>query len=401
MSLDFTVLGKQVRQMSNTLAQDTDDYQKRIAEVLTMYQSQAGNEADITERANLSSKSAGLLASPYEPFLNVHDRPPVPPDYTLIATDGSQIERDRHGRADYYLINIGKVYLRYGSTPTARLTSEPTLYFEEDDLYIGSGPRRMPIEGKYIGFQRDRQELSTLAAMSSEIADTERPALGLLDGMLIHWKISGEEKTFQEKFLGAYLDCLDRLHEREFPIAGYTSRTRANEVVGAIRMMYCPHVEVGEQRAAQCNQCPDLRAGLERTCHPCHDLTDAQVFSAFLSEGQRSPLFISMSQINIDRYREHLIHFFYLRVMRDIARVEVPQWVARNEKQVDLVHTLVYDQCVRGQGYPVAIARAHEKAVVRGADRRAFLQMVESSLLRADLPATLSSKQESKEVIRT
>jgi hypothetical protein len=34
---------------------------------------------------------------------------------------------------------------------------------------------------------------------------------------------------------------------------------------------------------------------------------------------------------------------------------------------------------------------------VRGADRRAFLNMVEGSLLRAELPATDSRKRESKE----
>ena len=64
---------------------------------------------------------------------------------------------------------------------------------------------------------------------------------------------------------------------------------------------------------------------------------------------------------------------------------------------VDLVHTLIYDQCIKGQGYPVALARAHEQAIVRAADRRAFLSMVEGSLLRAELPATDSRKRESKE----
>jgi hypothetical protein len=84
-------------------------------------------------------------------------------------------------------------------------------------------------------------------------------------------------------------------------------------------------------------------------------------------------------------------------VGRELARVEVPRWVAHDAEQVDLVHSLIYDQCVRGHGYPVALARAHEQAVVRSADRRTFQRIVEGSLLRADLPATSSRKRESKE----
>jgi hypothetical protein len=58
---------------------------------------------------------------------------------------------------------------------------------------------------------------------------------------------------------------------------------------------------------------------------------------------------------------------------------------------------LIYDQCSKGQGYPVALARAHEQAIVRSADRRTFQRMVEGSLLRAELPATASLKRDSKE----
>jgi hypothetical protein len=116
-----------------------------------------------------------------------------------------------------------------------------------------------------------------------------------------------------------------------------------------------------------------------------------------LADGQRGPLFVSMSRINLEAYGPHLIHFFYMRVGREIARVEIPRWVAEDAAMVNLTHTLIYDQCMKGQGYPVALARAHEQAIVRAADRRAFLGIVEGSLLRAELPASDSRKRESKE----
>jgi hypothetical protein len=101
--------------------------------------------------------------------------------------------------------------------------------------------------------------------------------------------------------------------------------------------------------------------------------------------------------VNVESYGPHLIHFFYLRVGREIARIEVPRWVAEDRALLDRTHTLIYDQCMRGQGYPVALARAHEQAIVRAADRRAFMTIVEGSLLRAELPAESSRKRESKE----
>ena len=104
-----------------------------------------------------------------------------------------------------------------------------------------------------------------------------------------------------------------------------------------------------------------------------------------------------MSRINVETYGPHLIHFFYMRVGREVARVEIPRWVAEDPAAVELVHTLIYDQCMKGQGYPTALARAHEQAIVRAADRRAFLGIVESTLLRAELPASSSRKRESKE----
>jgi len=61
-----------------------------------------------------------------------------------------------------------------------------------------------------------------------------------------------------------------------------------------------------------------------------------------------------------------------------------------------LVHSLVLDQCQRGQGYPVALSEAHEKAVVTGADRENFWQLVESSLVEEHLPSPSSAKSQSK-----
>jgi hypothetical protein len=402
MALDLTALGKQVRQMSNELSSEPGARTERIERVRETYLRYAGCEEELIKMVN-SSREANpwrTLASPYEQLDLVRDVPPAPADYALVATDGSQIELDRHGIVDCYLVNIGEVYLRYGGGPLARLSSSPTLYYREEDLYLTDGAKRVPIEGNYLSARRDVQELVALDALSAELLNGERAVLAMLDGTLVRWTLAGAERFVQEHFLRPYLDALESLRTHDVPVVSYISRPRATEVMGIVRLMYCGDVDMEQGRAARCNQCSDVRDGNAPSCNICDGLTDADVLAGLLQDGQRGALFISMSQINMKNYGPHLIHFFYMRVGRELARVEVPEWIAHDKARVDMVHSLVYDQCVRGQGYPVALSRAHEKAVVRTADRRAFQRMIESSLVRADMAALTSSKRESKEYSR-
>ncbi len=122
---------------------------------------------------------------------------------------------------------------------------------------------------------------------------------------------------------------------------------------------------------------------------------DRELFLNLLSQGERSALFISQSKIQ-KRYGVHRVYFFYLRVDDEIARVEIPQWVATNDSLLNLVHSLVLDQCQRGRGYPVALSEAHEQAVVTAADKENFWQLVESSLVEEHMPSLGSAKSWSK-----
>ncbi len=402
MSLDLTSLGKQVRQMSNELALGTSNRKERIAQIRTFYINQTGTETHTAEKVGLSHETATwLLARPVEPFDVVRHASLCPATYALVATDGSQIELDRHGIADCYVINTGHVYLRYGANPVARLSSQPTIYYREEDLYIRDGARLIIIDGSYLNTRRDVQELEALVALSEAHMqdDDDTPVLALQDGTLIRFALAGAEKVVQQRFLDPYLGGLEKMRMRGIPVASYISRSRANELVGTIRLMYCPDIDVDQHQGARCTHCSDMHAERVPSCHICNGLVDADILYERLREGQRGPIFETMSRVN-EKYGHHSIRFFYMRVGREIARVEVPKWVADNAAQVDLVHSIIYDQCSRGQGYPVALSRAHEQAVVRSAERYAFERILEGSFVRAELPATNSLKQESKEFNR-
>ncbi|NJM06060.1 DNA double-strand break repair nuclease NurA [Candidatus Gracilibacteria bacterium] len=401
MSLDFTALGKQVRQMSGSAAGSRLDTASRTQQVAARYRSAAAETERWAQAVNLSRETASwLFALPVEPLDTVRPLPTCPASYALVATDGSQIDLDRHGTVACALVNVGRVFLRYGHKPLARLNSQPYLYYTEEDLYLTDGLRRVAIEGNYLAARRDVEEGVALADLADEMLDGSLPALALQDGTLVRWALANAERFVQDYFLQRYLSYLERMRKSGVPVASYISRPRAPEVAGTMRLMFCPDVDVAAGKGARCSECSDIRAHREPSCKICEGLIDADIFAERLTEGQRGPLFASMSRINVECYGEHLIHFFLIRVGRELARVEVPRWVATDAEQLDRVHTLVYDQCVRGDGYPVALARAHEQAIVRSPERRAFQHMVEGSLYRAEVAASASMKRESKEFTR-
>jgi hypothetical protein len=176
--------------------------------------------------------------------------------------------------------------------------------------------------------------------------------------------------------------------ERRLALASYISFPRSTDVVNVLRLIICP----GD--IPDCDR--DCPPGKDRACEAVAGVRDRDLFMLLLGDGERSALFTSPSKVVAEHYGEHRVHFFYLRAGDEIARVEVPQWVAENEGLLGLTHGLLLDQCRRGHGYPVALSEAHELAVVTGTDRESFWELVESSLIEEHLPTPGSAKGFSK-----
>ena len=105
-------------------------------------------------------------------------------------------------------------------------------------------------------------------------------------------------------------------------------------------------------------------------------MVDAHIASFFLEWGARTTLFKSNSQIT-HFYPDYLKpYFFYLNVGHEIARIEIPAWIARDLASVDLIIRLILDQVDKGDGYPICLAEAHEQAVIKGPDRDFFYQLI-------------------------
>ncbi len=298
---------------------------------------------------------------------------PAPAVYTALATDGSQIPLDRHAVTPCYLLNVGEIALHYGTNERPRLTSQATLHYKDEDIASEDG---VPLSEKIVANRRLLAESDALSKLIESHAD--RHALALVDDPLIVWTPAGEREDEQQKVIAEFCKLLDVGRKVGVPIAGYVSRPGHKDVVGALRLTLC---EDGCAHGPQ-----DLCGQLSR-------LTDAALFAALLQKpGDRSPIFGSNAR-SLDLYPAvHRVAFFYMNAGAEIARVEIPQWVAEDVDLRDRVHVLTFDQCRKGQGYPGALSEAHERAVVRGPERDAFFQLVENAFVRERIPALHTRK---------
>lgn len=394
--MDLTKVAAQVGSMVARLKAGGEKREKRLKYALNILHDQS-IDLELLKRKieDSKGKTTWLVAGLVDGLDQCYKAPSLPTDFTVIATDGSHIDVDRHKSTRCYLINIGAVVLRYGAKAEALLDSFPALYFGDEDLVIapdGAKGREQPIEGVLLGIKRSVDECRQLAKLAAELPK-DSFNLALLDGSLILWGLAGQvypefvtEALLNKGFL-RHLEEIRKLNaDRRLALASYISFPRSTDVVNALRVAICPH------DPADCDRyCPNKA----RDCEAVAGVQDRELFASLLAEGERSAMFISTSKIQ-KRYGKHQVYFFYLRVDDEIARVEIPQWVAEDESLLNLAHGLVLDQCWRGQGYPVALSEAHEQAVVTAADKETFWQLVESSLVGEKLPTPTSAKSFSK-----
>jgi hypothetical protein len=394
MSLDLLKVVSQVESMIARLKASARERQENLQQALQVIDHQAA-DLDSLRRKIAASKTTWLVAGLVDGIGQHHEAPPHPPEFTIVATDGSHIDVDRHQATRCYLINIGRVILSYGANASAILDNLPLLYSGDEDMVItppGISGREQPIEGVLLGIKRGVEECRQLAELAAGLP-ASGSNLALLDGSLILWGLAGQ--TYPEfvtealltQGLLVHLEALRKLNaDRQLALASYISFPRSTDVVNVLRLAICPH------EVADCDRyCPG-----KRDCDAVSGVCDRELFASLLGPEERSALFSSQSSVVQKHYGEHTVYFFYLRVDDEIARVEIPQWVATDRSLLDLTHALILDQCRRGHGYPVALSESHEKAVVTGADREQFWQLVENSLAGERLPTTGSAKARSK-----
>ena len=327
------------------------------------------------------AKPRELVAAMREPPAATAQAPERPTPVTIVATDGSQIYPDRHVEPPCYLINVSQIAFQYGTTEAPVMTASADFEYG-DAVQEHFDDELAAMTTEVVSALRDEKELEGLldVARSAQVAD--RPLLALADGTLIRWMIRGmRNRTLEDELIRRYTAMLNEFMADELPLCSYVSMPGNTEVIHLLQFY----------RDRFTDAASDLRLD---------GLTDRRLFAHTLSPGERSAVFSSPSHIQREYPAGNKICYFYVHIpggsQGEIGRVEIPEWVADDTSLLPFVHSVVLSECAKGDGYPMVLAEAHERAVIRGAERDGFYQMLERSMRSAGLPAAQSQKQASK-----
>ena len=292
--------------------------------------------------------------------------------HVVLSVDGSQIYPDRHNVLSCCLINTGSVVLPYYcQNGRVQLFSDPT-------VFAGVDENQQPFTTDGVNCKRQELELRAGLDLSKKLKaayPNTIPAILLFDGSLIFWHLSSKDIQVRDYFLNAYLALLDELYQEKTIVCWYISMPKSKELMSLVRLYLC-NFDVDKK---------ELYESVD-------SVIDSGIMFSVLDPYTRSIVFSNHSSISA-YYPAHLRpFFFYLHTGNEIGRVEIPSWIAQDDTMIDLVASVVIDQCIKGGGYPVALAEAHEQAVVKGPDREFFYHFLQKMGMERNHTQSVSRK---------
>ncbi|MDJ0636225.1 MAG: DNA double-strand break repair nuclease NurA [Xenococcaceae cyanobacterium MO_188.B29] len=391
--LDLAKLAGQIPGISQHLRKEALASRQRLEQAQILLASAQTRQAELmAEQENWRDRLIFSAAVPVEPLDTRIDIQLPPYSHSVFATDGSQISPSHHEIAYCYLINVGRIMLHYGQSLHPLLDSLPEVFYRTEDLYVAKewGIR---LE-EWMGYRRNVSEAQMLSEMACRWVlppggHPDIPNLAMVDGSLIYWFLDGLPSEARNKILSPILAAWEQLKKTNIPLMGYVSASRSVEALNFFRLPACPY-----DHPNCVVHCGDLVDN-----YPCQKITplrDATFWGSQLAPGQRSPLYRSSLRI-LDLYDEsQRVYFCYVNVGSEIARIEIPAWVAEDSQLFSQSLSIMLTQVQKGYGYPVALAEAHNQAVVRGSDRARFFALLELQLIRAGVRNVGTSYKETR-----
>lgn len=373
--LNLIKLAVQMQGLSQHLTQEASANRRRLELAQEYFRQACDYQEELIQKQQHWQKNILFAnATPIEPLNTCINIPTPPKVHTIIATDGSQIAPSHHEIAYCYLLNIGRVILHYCQNKHPILDSLPEIFYRQEDLYIS---RQWGIKTEeWMGYRRTKSEALTLVELAISI-EKEVPTLAMVDGSLIYWFLEQLSSDARQHILPPILKAWQQMQDAQIPIMGYISASRSIEGMNFLRLLACPHPY------PDCMSfCPNYKEKLP--CQVFDSLRDTSLWTNQLQPGQRGPLWRSNTRI-LDLYEDQQIYFCYVHVGAEIARVEVPEWVIKEENFFDISLRLMLSQVYKGYGYPIAIAEAHNQAVVSGRDKTHFFALLEQQMIKAGL----------------
>ncbi|MBI2996458.1 MAG: DNA double-strand break repair nuclease NurA [Candidatus Melainabacteria bacterium] len=402
-------LKKLITQVKNIERQDSRDLnQQRLDSTFKVFQSALESGEHLISKlleTQSSKKSVFFFAVPESRSKKLDHIYECDKNFSLshivVATDGSQIVPSAHEFTSASLINIGIVSIPYFNKNIAVvLNSEPTIYNSLDEINSFSNSENVQ-EEDLISYERTLKEIEELVLQVKKYKSYDTPVIALLDGTFIHWHLEKFSNAFIESFIKRFSDALFELKSLNIPVASFLSNSRSNDLINMLKIYKCPYELVDCKK-----HCSDINSK-NLPCNPMPDykpVLDRRLVEKFLpvnqsNLGNRTVAFKSNSKI-LNYYPNDLkVLFFYMNTGTEIARVELPYYVASDDKLMNLLHNVLALQCKVGFGYPIVLGEAHLQAVVSKNDRRVFYDLIREQLLKnSQRPVALSSKELKKRI---
>lgn len=405
MTLEFTKLFSQVQKMGELIDKLDFDLTDKLQIARERF-ADANDLEDLYHRIEVvrgkdvsGYRGAAPLDPPYGEQINlIYPPPPIPPQATIIAADGSQVYPNEQAPIHYYLLNIGLFIYYHGIEHIPIQMTLPKLYFHKDHVHDES---RRIISHRTVDARRTVREMQILAEHAWDLVrqGAANPLIALYDNHLLFW--ANSDVTGSGQIMKDYQAALTHFYDSGAILAGYLDNPFRSRVV--MRLLYL--LSLRDEQEIKAKQ-QDLAMGGD-----LEGIRDVHLFDSVLEPGERTAIMVQNSPRNLSykqRSPNYEIAFFYVKVANAfqtaIARVDLPVWVARDPAKVDALHATLLAQCTM-QGrtpYPYALTRADELAVVTSKDKRKLDELVTIELRKKGIePRMISAKDQSKTVARS
>jgi hypothetical protein len=387
MALNFQQVFEKIREIglgASARRENLERLRKQAAGLLEAWADKADELNDKLERARQSDPSLRSAIPLVEPLDAARDPVPAPDQMTLIAADGSQIAPDRHASVLYSLVNVGAIVMRTGSGDAPEIFTDSHLLYD-DEIFTETGM----LTAEAIDLQRDIAERKKLLELARQV---ESPVVALTDGPVELWGAKNIGEDEYRKNLEIHKSILSQLESHGVTVAGYVDKPGADLVVRLLEIA----------RLSSDEQFKNIRKQ-----HSLRGVTDRWLYGRILKGGQRSAVFGMQSGSRAHYTGDLALHFFYLNVGDEkhpsLVRVEIPKWVADDEKKLNLLHAALLDQCrmMGAKPYPYILHRAHEIAVVKFEEKRQVEQMLELELRKSGGEVDVESNKQSAKNLKS
>ena len=335
-----------------------------------------------------------------------HDEPvnvalpfaPIPKQYALIASDGSQIMPNRHNAVQYYFVQAATACIVYGvpDKSVALLKAEVDgklkpnhLEFDINKLYEDGEL----ISAGVVSNRRDALEIELLAERCKAFAEAGVQPIALADGSLVPFSLLNpafmRDKNKARQVVDRLVEAFTVMRKAKAIIAGYVDRPDSNGVVKAARLAGKPPSLISKASLRQ----------LEDGAWP---MFDRELYRDWLPAQQRGALFDPGWMVNGKEWLargNHGMRACYVNfgtgtgARSMIGRIEMPAWCAQH---VGLVAAILQRQADLGNGYPFILKAAHEEAVVTREDQQSLETLIQMELRERGIATDVSLKQAAK-----